>query len=269
MSAETYQKVLVTGGAGFIGSNYVHYAIANHPTWEIVVLDKLTYAGNLANLDNVKDRITFIEGDIANPEDVEKAVDGVDAILNFAAESHVDRSLRDPLPFIRTNIEGTLLLLEAARKHQIKRFLHVSTDEVYGDLVGCDRHSLESDVLSPRSPYAASKAGAEHLVFSYGISYGLDVVITRGSNTYGPYQYPEKIIPLFITNALESKSLPIYGKGAAVRDYLYVEDHCSGIDTVLHAGKRGNAYNLGARMEVNGIEVAQTILKLPYYVIPN
>ncbi len=259
---ELFQKVLVTGGAGFIGSNYVHYAIANHPTWEIVVLDKLTYAGNLDNLKDVSDRITFIEGDIANPEDVERAVNGVDCILNFAAESHVDRSLRDPLPFIRTNIEGTLLLLLAAKKHQIKRFLHVSTDEVYGDLVGSDRHSFETDPLSPRSPYAASKAGAEHLVFSYGISYGLDVVITRGSNTYGLYQYPEKIIPLFITNALESKSLPIYGNGAAIRDYLYVEDHCSGIDTVLHAGKSGQAYNLGARMEVNGIEVAQTILGL-------
>ncbi|PZO41464.1 MAG: dTDP-glucose 4,6-dehydratase [Pseudanabaena frigida] len=261
-SPETFQKVLVTGGAGFIGSNYVHYALANHPTWEIVVLDKLTYAGNLDNLKDVSDHITFIQGDIANPEDVDKAVNGVDAILNFAAESHVDRSLRDPLPFIRTNIEGTLLLLEAAKKHQIKRFLHVSTDEVYGDLVGSDRHSLETDALSPRSPYAASKAGAEHLVFSYGISYGLDVVITRGSNTYGLYQYPEKIIPLFITNALESKSLPIYGDGSAVRDYLYVEDHCSGIDTVLHKGKSGNAYNLGARMEVDGIEVAKTILGL-------
>ncbi|MFN9534518.1 MAG: dTDP-glucose 4,6-dehydratase, partial [Pseudanabaena sp.] len=259
---EKFQKILVTGGAGFIGSNYVHYALDHHPTWEIVVLDKLTYAGNLDNLKDIRDRITFIQGDIANPEDVEKAVHSVDAILNFAAESHVDRSLRDPLPFIRTNIEGTLLLLEAARKHQIKRFLHVSTDEVYGDLVGIDRHSLESDTLSPRSPYAASKAGAEHLVFSYGISYGLDVVITRGSNTYGLYQYPEKIIPLFITNALESKSLPIYGDGSAVRDYLYVEDHCSGIDTVLHAGMSGKAYNLGARMEVNGIEVAQTILGL-------
>ncbi|MBD2177242.1 dTDP-glucose 4,6-dehydratase [Pseudanabaena sp. FACHB-1998] len=261
-SQNQYKKVLVTGGAGFIGSNYVHYAIANHPTWEIVVLDKLTYAGNLDNLKGVLDQITFIEGDIANPDDVEKAVVGVDAVLNFAAESHVDRSLRDPRPFIKTNIEGTLLLLEAARKHQIKRFLHVSTDEVYGDLVGSDRHSLETDVLSPRSPYAASKAGAEHLVFSYGISYGLDVTITRGSNTYGPYQYPEKIIPLFITNAMESKPLPIYGQGLAVRDYLYVEDHCSGIDTVLHQGEKGKAYNLGARMQVNGVEVAQTILKL-------
>ena len=262
LPSSQFQKVLVTGGAGFIGSNYVHYVLAKHPEWEVVVLDNLTYAGNLDNLKDISDRIIFIQGDIANPEDVERAVNGVDCILNFAAESHVDRSLRDPLPFIRTNIEGTLLLLEAARKHQIKRFLHVSTDEVYGDLVGSDRHSLESDSLSPRSPYAASKAGAEHLVFSYRISYGLDVVITRGSNTYGLYQYPEKIIPLFITNALESKPLPIYGNGSAIRDYLYVEDHCSGIDTVLHLGKSGCAYNLGARMEVDGIEVAKTILGL-------
>ncbi|MCA6603510.1 MAG: dTDP-glucose 4,6-dehydratase, partial [Pseudanabaena sp. M007S1SP1A06QC] len=220
------------------------------------------YAGNLDNLKDIRDRLIFIQGDIANPDDVEKSVKGVDCILNFAAESHVDRSLRDPRPFIQTNIEGTLLLLEAARKYQVSRFLHVSTDEVYGDLAGSDRHSLESDVLTPRSPYAASKAGAEHLVFAYGISYGLDVVITRGSNTYGLYQYPEKIIPLFITNALETKSLPIYGDGSAVRDYLYVEDHCSGIDTVLHRGKGGQAYNLGARLEISGVTVAQTILDL-------
>jgi dTDP-glucose 4,6-dehydratase len=262
MLQKTFRKVLVTGGAGFIGSNFVRYALDHHSDWEIVVLDKLTYAGNLDNLKDICDRLTFIQGDIANPDDVEKSVKGVDCILNFAAESHVDRSLRDPRPFIQTNIEGTLLLLEAARKYQISRFLHVSTDEVYGDLAGSDRHSLESDVLAPRSPYAASKAGAEHLVFSYGISYGLDVVITRGSNTYGLYQYPEKIIPLFITNALEAKSLPIYGDGSAVRDYLYVEDHCSGIDTVLHNGISCKAYNLGARLEISGLEVAQTILGL-------
>ncbi|MFN4871558.1 MAG: dTDP-glucose 4,6-dehydratase, partial [Pseudanabaena sp.] len=262
MLQKTFHKVLVTGGAGFIGSNFVHYALDHHPDWEIVVLDKLTYAGNLDNLKDIRDRLIFIQGDIANPDDVEKSVKGVDCILNFAAESHVDRSLRDPRPFIQTNIEGTLLLLEAARKYQVSRFLHVSTDEVYGDLAGSDRHSLESDVLTPRSPYAASKAGAEHLVFAYGISYGLDVVITRGSNTYGLYQYPEKIIPLFITNALETKSLPIYGDGSAVRDYLYVEDHCSGIDTVLHRGKGGQAYNLGARLEISGVTVAQTILDL-------
>jgi dTDP-glucose 4,6-dehydratase len=262
MLQKTFHKVLVTGGAGFIGSNFVHYALDHHPDWEIVVLDKLTYAGNLDNLKDIRDRLIFIQGDIANPDDVEKSVKGVDCILNFAAESHVDRSLRDPRPFIQTNIEGTLLLLEAARKYQVSRFLHVSTDEVYGDLAGSDRHSLESDVLTPRSPYAASKAGAEHLVFAYGISYGLDVVITRGSNTYGLYQYPEKIIPLFITNALETKSLPIYGDGSAVRDYLYVEDHCSGIDTVLHRGKGGQAYNLGARLEISVVTVAQTILDL-------
>lgn len=262
MLQKTFRKVLVTGGAGFIGSNFVHYALERHPDWEIVVLDKLTYAGNLDNLKNIRDRLTFIQGDIANPDDVERSVNGVDCIINFAAESHVDRSLRDPRPFIQTNIEGTLILLEAARKYQISRFLHVSTDEVYGDLAGSDRHSLERDTLAPRSPYAASKAGAEHLVFSYGISYGLDVVITRGSNTYGLYQYPEKIIPLFITNALEAKPLPIYGDGSAVRDYLYVEDHCSGIDTVLCNGISGNAYNLGARLEISGVEVAQTILGL-------
>ncbi|MCA6572088.1 MAG: dTDP-glucose 4,6-dehydratase [Pseudanabaena sp. M57BS1SP1A06MG] len=262
MLQKTFRKVLVTGGAGFIGSNFVRYALDHHSDWEIVVLDKLTYAGNLDNLKDICDRLTFIQGDIANPDDVEKSVKGVDCILNFAAESHVDRSLRDPRPFIQTNIEGTLLLLEAARKYQVSRFLHVSTDEVYGDLAGSDQHSLESDVLTPRSPYAASKAGAEHLVFAYGISYGLDVVITRGSNTYGLYQYPEKIIPLFITNALETKSLPIYGDGSAVRDYLYVEDHCSGIDTVLHRGKGGQAYNLGARLEISGVTVAQTILDL-------
>lgn len=262
MLQKTFHKVLVTGGAGFIGSNFVHYALDHHPDWEIVVLDKLTYAGNLDNLKDIRDRLIFIQGDIANPDDVEKSVKGVDCILNFAAESHVDRSLRDPRPFIQTNIEGTLLLLEASRKYQVSRFLHVSTDEVYGDLAGSDQHSLESDVLTPRSPYAASKAGAEHLVFAYGISYGLDVVITRGSNTYGLYQYPEKIIPLFITNALETKSLPIYGDGSAVRDYLYVEDHCSGIDTVLHRGKGGQAYNLGARLEISGVTVAQTILDL-------
>ncbi len=262
MLKKTFRKVLITGGAGFIGSNYVHYSLTHHPDWEIVVLDKLTYAGNLDNLKDIRDRITFIQGDITNPEDIARAVNGVDCVLNFAAESHVDRSLRDPRPFINTNIEGTLLLLEASRKYQVSRFLHVSTDEVYGDLAGSAHHSLESDTLAPRSPYAASKAGAEHLVFSYGISYGLDVVITRGSNTYGLYQYPEKIIPLFITNALEYRSLPIYGNGSAVRDYLYVEDHCAGIDTVLHNGVCGTVYNLGAGLEISGLEVAQTILKL-------
>ncbi|CAN1211482.1 dTDP-glucose 4,6-dehydratase [Tumidithrix helvetica PCC 7403] len=262
MAQNLIKKVLVTGGAGFIGSNYVRYALQHHPTWEIVVLDKLTYAGNLENLSAVSDRITFIQGDIADPQDVQKATEGIDCMINFAAESHVDRSLKDPYPFISTNIQGTLVLLEAARDRQVKRFVHVSTDEVYGDLSGTDRHSLESDALAPRSPYAASKAGAEHLVFSYHISYGLNAVVTRGSNTYGSNQYPEKIIPLFITNALEGKSLPVYGDGSAVRDYLHVEDHCSGIDTVLQFGESGRAYNLGARLAVSGIEVAHQVLAL-------
>ncbi len=258
-----FHRVVVTGGAGFIGTNYVRYASQKHPDWQIVVLDKLTYAGNRDNLtDLLGASVTLVEGDIADPEAVKQAVEGADAILNFAAESHVDRSLMDPRPFVTTNVEGTLVLLEAARSMGVKRYLQVSTDEVYGDLVGTDHHSLERDPHRPRSPYAATKAGAEHLVFSYGISYGLDVVLTRGSNTYGPFQYPEKIIPLFITNALEDKPLPLYGQGTAVRDYLHAEDHCSGIDTVLHRGESGQAYNIGARLEVPGTEVAQTILEL-------
>jgi dTDP-glucose 4,6-dehydratase len=256
----SFKRVMVTGGAGFIGSNYVHYAVEKHPDWEIVVLDKLTYAGNLENLEPVKERIDFIQGDIADPEAVRRAMEGADAVLNFAAESHVDRSLMDPRPFVNTNVEGTLVLLEEARKAGVRRFLHVSTDEVYGDLWGVEGHSLETDPFRPRSPYAASKAAAEHLVFSYGISYGLDVVVTRGSNTYGPYQYPEKIIPLFITNALEDRPLPVYGQGQALRDYMHAYDHASGIDLVLHRGNSGEAYNLGAREQIPGTEVAERVL---------
>ncbi len=257
-----FESVLVTGGAGFIGSNYVHYALKHHPEWKIVVLDNLTYAGNLVNLQGLLDKITFIRGDITDPDAARAAVQNVDAVLNFAAESHVDRSLIDPRPFVRTNVEGTLVLLEEARRAKVKRFLHVSTDEVYGDLAGTDRHSLETDSPAPRSPYAATKAGAEHLVFCYGISYGLDVVITRGSNTYGSYQFPEKVIPLFITNALEEKPLPLYGDGSAVRDYMHAEDHCSGIDLVLRGGQSGEAYNLGAREQVSGVRVANEILEI-------
>ncbi|GIW24939.1 dTDP-glucose 4,6-dehydratase [Meiothermus sp.] len=257
-----FKRVVVTGGAGFIGANYVHFALSAHPEWQIVVLDKLTYAGNLENLEGVMHRIEFIQGDIANPADAHKALQGADAVLNFAAESHVDRSLLDPGAFVRTNVEGTLVLLEAARKAGVRRFLQVSTDEVYGDLHGSDHHSLETDPLRPRSPYSASKAGAEHLVFAHGISHGLDVVVTRGSNTYGPYQYPEKIIPLFITNALEDKPLPLYGDGSAVRDYMHVFDHATGIDTVLHRGVSGEAYNLGAREQISGVQVADAILEI-------
>lgn len=260
MTVANLTRVLVTGGAGFIGSNYVRYALHQHPEWDIVVLDKLTYAGNLANLQGVQERITFIQGDIADPNDVKSAMSGVDLVINFAAESHVDRSLMDSRPFVQTNVEGTMVLLDEARKANIKRFLHVSTDEVYGDLAGTDRHSQEADLIMPRSPYSASKAAAEHLVFAYGISFGMDVVITRGSNTYGAYQYPEKIIPLFVTNAIDDKPLPVYGNGTAVRDYMHVEDHCSGIDVVLHRGRTGEAYNLGAREAITGLDVAGEIL---------
>lgn len=256
------RRVLITGGAGFIGSHYVRYAREHHPEWQIVVLDKLTYAGSLETLRDIADQIVFIRGDIARPEDVARAMIGVDAVVNFAAETHVDRSLLAPHAFVRTNVEGTVVLLEHARRAGVTRFLHVSTDEVYGDLSGTDQHSVETDTLEPRSPYAATKTGAEHLVFSYGTSYGLDVVVTRGSNTYGPYQHPEKIIPLFITNALEDRRLPVYGDGSAVRDYLHVEDHCRGIDLVLHRGRSGEAYNLGARLEISGLQVATQVLEL-------
>jgi len=255
-----FHRVVVTGGAGFIGANYVRHVLGAHPDRELVVLDKLTYAGNLDNLAGLTDRLTFVQGDIADGDAVAEAVRGADAIVNFAAESHVDRSLIDAGPFVCTNVQGVMVLLEAARGFGVKRFLQVSTDEVYGDLAGTDAHSVETDVLRPRSPYAATKAAAEHLVRSYVVSYGLDAVITRGSNTYGPYQYPEKIIPLFVTNAIEGKPLPLYGKGQAVRDYMHAADHAGGIDAVLHHGAAGETYNLGARMEVNGVDVAEIIL---------
>lgn len=257
-----FHRVVVTGGAGFIGSNYVLYATRRHPDWEIVVLDSLTYAGNPANLDDVRDRIAFIRGDISVADDVAGAVRGADAIVNFAAESHVDRSLRDARPFVNANVMGVVVLLEAVRRAGAGRFLQVSTDEVYGDLAGTTGRSEEPDPPRPRSPYAASKAAAEHFVRAYVESYGLDAVITRGSNTYGPRQYPEKIIPLFAANAIDGLPLPVYGDGSAVRDYLYVDDHCAGIDLALHRGTRGEAYNLGARLEVSGLEVARRILAL-------
>ncbi len=257
-----FKKVLITGGAGFIGSNYVHHCLAAHPDWQLVVLDKLTYAGNMENLQSVLEKIEFVQGDISDPEVVSQAMREVDLVVNFAAETHVDRSLVDSSPFVRTNVEGTLVLLEAARHLGVKRFCHISTDEVYGDLVGMDERSTESSRFRPRSPYAATKAAAEHLVFSYGISYGLDVVITRGSNNYGPCQYPEKIIPLFITNAAEDTPLPLYNDGSAVRDYIHVLDHCAGIDVVIDKGETGSAYNLGAGSEISGREVAETILEL-------
>ena len=254
-----FRRVVVTGGAGFIGSNYVRHALEAHPEWTIVVFDKLTYAGNLDNLEGLGERVAFIEGDIADAPAVAAAVEEADAIVNFAAETHVDRSLLDAEPFVASNVLGVMVLLEAVRKSGA-RYLQVSTDEVYGDLAGTDTHSVETDVFKPRSPYAATKAAAEHLVSSYVISYGVNAVTTRGSNTYGPWQYPEKIIPVFVTNAIDDRPLPLYGRGEAVRDYMHAEDHAAGVDRALHEGVAGEAYNLGADIEVSGVAVAEGIL---------
>jgi len=253
-------KLLVTGGAGFIGSNYVRYVLEERAEDSITVLDKLTYAGNPANLEDVKGRITFVRGDIADATVVDDLVAAADAVVNFAAETHVDRSIEDADAFIRTNVQGTKTLLEAARRRSGCRYLQVSTDEVYGAVL--TGHSKESDALDPRSPYSAAKAGGDLLVRSYFVSYGLDAVITRGANTIGPYQYPEKVVPLFATNAIDDQPLPIYGQGVAARDYVYVRDHCEAIDLVLRQGQPGEIYNIGASRELNTIEVADRVLGL-------
>ncbi|MHB0871796.1 MAG: dTDP-glucose 4,6-dehydratase [Chloroflexota bacterium] len=255
-------RLLVTGGAGFIGSNFVRYMLSRYPHYQVVVLDKLTYAGNLANLADVAGdpNYRFVMGDICDQQLVDGLVAEADAILNFAAETHVDRSILDAGSFIQTDVYGTFVLLEAARKHKIQRFLQVSTDEVYGDItVGS---SVEGDPARPRSPYSASKAGGEMMVQAYHVTYDLPVLITRGSNNYGPFQYPEKLIPVLITNALDDQELPIYGDGQQVRDWLYVLDHCSGIDVVLHHGEVGEAYNIGGGNERVNLDIAGQVLEL-------
>jgi len=261
MSAASLRHLLVTGGAGFIGSAFVRQRLATDPDLRITVLDKLTYAGSLENLAEVTGnrRFAFIQGDICDRAAVDRVAKDVDAIVNFAAESHVDRSLLEAGDFVQTDVGGTLVLLEAARRYEHQRFLQVSTDEVYGHVA--KGRSREDDTLAPRSPYSATKAGAEMLVHAYHVSFGVPTLVTRGSNTYGPYQFPEKIIPLFITNALQDLPLPIYGDGSAVRDYLYVEDHVSAIATVLRNGEPGRAYNVGAGAEVSGLTVADTVLE--------
>ena len=255
------KRVLVTGGAGFIGSHYVHHALRCHADWWITVLDKLTYAGNLANLQDVdgEPRYRFLRGDIASAADVEKAfADGVDLLFNFAAETHVDRSIGDPEGFIRTDVYGTYALLEAARRRGVARFIQVSTDEVYGDVpVGSSR---EDAPLMPSNPYAASKAGADRLAYSYFATYGLAVLITRASNNFGPQQYPEKMMPLFITNALDGQALPVYGDGKQARDWLFVTDHCEALDAVLERGIPGEVYNIGGGNERRNLEVTERIL---------
>jgi dTDP-glucose 4,6-dehydratase len=258
-------RVLVTGGCGFIGSNFIHYFLKTYPEASIINVDKLTYAGNLENLSDLarSPRYHFVRGDIADGPLIESLVKkGLDVIVNFAAESHVDRSIEDPSAFIRTNIFGTFVLLETLRKlypQEKIRFLHISTDEVYGSL-GETGLFREETPLSPNSPYSASKASADMMVRAYHHTYGLPVLITRCSNNYGPYQFPEKLIPLMISNALEDRELPIYGDGLQVRDWIYVEDHCRALDVVLHRGREGEVYNIGGRCERTNLSVAKTIL---------
>jgi len=255
-------KILVTGGAGFIGSNFIRYMLNKYPDYEIVNLDKLTYAGNLDNLKDIKNdpRYKFVKRDICDKNIVEGAMKDCDAVINFAAETHVDRSITGPEPFIRTDVLGTFTLLEAAKKYDIERYLQISTDEVYGSIK--EGSFKETDILKPNSPYSASKASGDLLVRSYYITYNLPVLITRSSNNYGPYQYPEKLIPLFTINALNNKPLPIYGSGENIRDWLYVMDNCSGIDTVLHKGEIGEIYNIGGNTEKTNLEITYLILEL-------
>lgn len=255
-------KLLITGGAGFIGSNFVKYMLNKYPDYEIINLDSLTYCGNLENLYDIESNpnYTFIKGDICDSELVEEITEDVDYIINFAAESHVDRSIENPEIFIKSNILGTQVLLDAAKKTNIKKYLQVSTDEVYGSLDD-DGYFTENTPLSANSPYSASKAGADLMVRAYHNTFKLPVNITRCSNNYGPYQFPEKLIPLMISNALENKALPIYGDGKNIRDWLHVYDHCSAIDLVLHEGKIGEVYNIGGNNEKQNIEIVKLILK--------
>ena len=255
-------KILVTGGAGFIGSCFVRHMLKKHPDYKIVNLDCLTYAGNIENLDDVKNNpnYAFVKANICDKQKVDEIVSDIDCIVNFAAESHVDRSILNPEIFIETNVLGTLNLLEAAKKHKIKRYLQVSTDEVYGSL-GKDGYFYETTPLSPNSPYSASKASADMLVKAYFETYKTPVLITRCSNNYGPYQYPEKLIPFFISKLLKGEKVPLYGDGLNVRDWLYVYDHCSAIDTVLHKGNIGEVYNVGGHNEKSNIEITKIILK--------
>jgi dTDP-glucose 4,6-dehydratase len=261
-------KLLVTGGAGFIGSHFIKFMFRNYPEYRILNLDLLTYAGNLANLHEIKSHPNyhFVQGDICDQELVESLVSGsggepVDCIIHFAAESHVDRSIADSYRFVRTNIVGTQTLLEAARKYQLKKFVQISTDEVYGSL-GPSGSFTEDTPLRPNSPYSASKAGGDLLVRAYHKTYGVPVNISRCSNNYGPNQHPEKLIPLMIQNALKDRPLPLYGDGKNIRDWLYVEDHCAAIDRILHHGKDGETYNIGGNNEWTNLQIAETILDM-------
>jgi dTDP-glucose 4,6-dehydratase len=258
------KNILVTGGAGFIGSAFVRYMVKRYPDYNIIVLDKLTYAGNLDNLLPVHDEpnYQFERGDIADRLTVKRILEQhrIDAIVNFAAESHVDRSILDPDAFLHTDVIGTYILLETARMLCIPRFHQVSTDEVYGSIP--EGFFKEGDTLEPNNPYSASKAGGELMVRAYTVTHGMHATVTRGSNTFGPYQYPEKVLPLFITEAIEDRPLPVYGDGKQVRDWLYVDDHASAVDLVLHRGQPGEIYNVGGENERHNIDVTRLMLKL-------
>lgn len=255
-------RLLITGGAGFIGSNFIRHILTNYPDYKIINFDKLTYAGNLENLKDIENESNykFIKGDICDEKAVDKIVSqGIDVIVNFAAETHVDRSILGAESFIKTDIFGTYVLLEAAKKHKVSKYIQISTDEVYGSI---EKGSFTEDSpLNPNSPYAASKAGGDLLVQAYIKTYNLPAVITRSSNNYGPYQYPEKFLPLFITNALEEKKLPLYGDGKNVRDWLHVLDNCEAIDLIIHRGEVGEIYNVAGRNEMQNIDIAKALLK--------
>lgn len=256
-------NVLVTGGAGFIGSNFVHHALAAHPDWHITTLDKLTYAGRLENLKGVMDhpRHTFVKGDVADPGVAAPLVTAAEIVVHFAAETHVDRSLQSAGEFITTDVYGTFVLLDAARQApRLRRFVQISTDEVYGSVP--EGSSVETDELRPRNPYSASKAGADRLAYSYWATYNVPVIITRASNNYGPRQFPEKVIPLFITNLIDDIPVPLYGDGLNERDWLHVSDHCRGLDLLIEKGVPGEVYNIGGGNHVRNVDLTHEILKL-------
>ncbi|MBU1895881.1 dTDP-glucose 4,6-dehydratase [Patescibacteria group bacterium] len=256
-------KILVTGGAGFIGSNFIHYWLQNHPTDDIINFDKLTYAGNLENLSEIEknSHYNFVKGDVCDREQVLDVVKDTDLIVHFAAESHVDRSIMDPSDFIRTNILGTQILLDSAREYEV-RFHHISTDEVFGALKPEDPAFNEKTPYDPKSPYSASKAASDHLVRAYHHTYGLKTTISNCSNNYGPYQFPEKIIPLFISNLIEGIKVPVYGDGNQVRDWIHVDDHSRGIELIIEKGEIGETYCLGGDSEISNLELTKTLIKL-------
>jgi dTDP-glucose 4,6-dehydratase len=257
------REILVTGGAGFIGSNFVRHALQTHSDWRITNLDKLTYAGRMETLNDLNDhpRHRFVRGDVADPQVAAPLVQAAEIVVHFAAETHVDRSILEAGEFIRTDVMGTFVLLEAARgASNLRCFVQISTDEVYGSV--STGSSVETDELKPRNPYSASKAGADRLAYSYWATYGVPVVVTRASNNYGPYQFPEKVIPLFITNALDNIPVPLYGDGLNIRDWLHVEDHCRGLDVVIERGTPGEVYNIGGGNEVRNVDLTHMLLRL-------